>query len=112
MKLKFVLISIFMYCLSVLFISVQAQGLYNNNSNNNGSNNSGTFSSGLRGGPSNGGGGVGDSGEGDQGGKGNEEPGEDSDQKLPVGEGIFILSFLAGGYAVLKKQQKKRNYEI
>ncbi|MDR2410177.1 MAG: hypothetical protein LBE13_18995 [Bacteroidales bacterium] len=104
MKLKFVLTKIFICCLSLLFVSVQAQGVYNNDAS--GSDGSGSSSvPGLRGGPPSGGGGPGGpNAGGDQEG----EPGDDSDPMLPVGEGLLILTFLAGSYAVVKKKQKTK----
>jgi hypothetical protein len=103
MKMKLMFVSILMFCFSLLFaVSMQAQGIFNNNS---GSNESAPSIPGLRGGPPSGGNTPdGPGGDGDQ--KG--EPGDDSDPKAPVGEGLLILTAFSGGYAFLKKQNKKR----
>jgi hypothetical protein len=101
MKIKHILIPVLVYCLSFLCTSVQAQGLFNNNGDN--ADDIVSPLSVLRGGPT-GSGGPGTSGDGDQ--KG--EPGKDSDTAIPVGEGVLLLTFLASGYAALKKKQHRK----
>ncbi|GHT05738.1 hypothetical protein FACS189423_10230 [Bacteroidia bacterium] len=44
----------------------------------------------------------------DSGGGGGEQPGEND----PIGEGILILSALAGGYALVKKRSSKKESNL
>jgi hypothetical protein len=95
-----------MFCLFLLYATaVEAQGIYNNNNDKAGGNSSGS-APGLRAGPPDSGGTTPGGNTGDTGGT---DPGKDSDPTLPVGEGLLILTLLSGGYAVIKKRNKKND---
>ncbi|MCL1938752.1 MAG: hypothetical protein FWF52_10195 [Candidatus Azobacteroides sp.] len=94
-KRKFLVISMFLFSLFIFNkMNAQQPGLYDNdNSNDNtpstsnegGSTQTGVFRVGPGGGPG----------------------GDPGKEDTPIGEGLLILSVLAGGYAVIKKKKSK-----
>lgn len=98
MKLKSIVIAviIIVFFLPVVGTTIHAQGIY---SNDNQAITTTTT-------PVNNGGGIYRAGEDGTDGPG--APGPSSDPE-PIGEGVFILSLLAGGYALLKKNLRKKH---
>jgi len=92
----------FLLC-GMIMNNMQAQGLYSEKSNSTPTNNNQDSNSS--------GGGSLYRGWGDGGSDGKSDPGVGDDEE-PIGEGIAILSLLAGGYALVKRRNIRKKHEI
>jgi hypothetical protein len=101
LKMKFLLISIVIFSVSFLSISMQAQGIYSKNKDSG--DEDGLYSRELRGGAPSSAPPMGDPGSGGQ----DSEPGKNT-PPVPIGEGWLFLTVLSVGYAVLQKRKTKK----